>query len=234
MPVGNNLLVSLRKMPEPEAALVLHPVGVLRVSQRTLPLDLKLDKVGSQKPSDVNRFSVKVSAGGLGKKDDVIEQFAPAQFREFDDAKKLSQPAYGDEHGGLDLSVAGQQLASSRMVRRVVRYEEIIIDTGFKRFARRFAGFAGSLFEFFLGGASVSKSELSQFEKKKLQPFAEKIAVQPETYTVAFQATNKACAAEAVSFASAASAQDYLDRQIAKDANLVNAIHVIPEYEKAA
>jgi hypothetical protein len=207
---------------------------VLRVSQRAVPLDLALDKVGNQKPNDVNRLTIAVSAGGLSKTADVVEQFAPAQFRDFDDAQKLSQPAYGPEHGGLDLSVAGQQLASSRMVRRVVRYEEIIIDTGYKRFARKFRKFAGSMFEFFLRGASVSKSELSQFEKKKLQPFADKIAVQPETYTVAFQATNQAYAADAVSFISAASAQDYLNSQIARDANLADALHVIPEFEKAA
>ncbi len=234
LPVGNNLLVSLRKLPEAETALVLHPVGVLRVSQRAVPLDLTLDKIGNQKPSDVNRLAVTVAAGGLGKKGDVVEQFAPAQFRDFDDAQKLSQPAYGPEHGGLDLSIAGQQLASSKMVRRIVRYEEIIIDSGFKRFARRFSRFAATLFQFFLAGASVSKSELSQFEKKKLQPFKEKIVVQPETFTVAFQATNKTYAAEAASFASAASADDYLNRQIAKEPNLRNALHVIPEFEKAA
>ena len=234
LPAGNNLLVSLRKLPEAEAALVLHPVGVLRVSQRAVPLDLTLDKVGNQKPNDVNRLTIAVGAGGLSKTGDVTEQFAPAQFRDFDDAQKLSQPAYGPEHGGLDLSVAGPQLASSRMVRRVVRYEEIIIDTGYKRFARRFGKFAGSLFEFFLRGASVSKSELSQFEKKKLQPFADKIVVQPESFTVAFQATNQAYAADSVSFVSAASAQDYLNRQIARDANLADTLHVIPEFEKAA
>jgi hypothetical protein len=234
LPVGNNLFVSLRKMPEAEAGLVLHPVGVLRVSQRAFPLDLTLDKIGNQKPSDVKRLAVSVAAGGLGKKGDVLEQFAPAQFRNFDDAQKLSQPAYAPEHGGLDLSVQGQQLASSQMVRRVVRYEEIIIDSGFKRFARKFSEFAGTLFQFFLAGASVSKSELSQFEKNKLQPFKEKIAVQPETFTVAFQATNKTYAADAASFTSAASAHDYLNRKIAKDANLRDALHVIPEFEKAA
>jgi hypothetical protein len=164
----------------------------------------------------------------------VFEQFAPAQFRNFDDAQKLSQPAYGPEHGGLDLSVAGQQLASSKMIRRIVRYEQIIIDSGFKRFAQSFSNFAATLFQFFLAGASVAKSELSQFEKNKLQPFKEKIVVQPQTFTVAFQATNKAYAEETASFSSAASAQDYLNRQIAKDANLRDVLHVIPEFEKAA
>ncbi len=49
LPNGSNLLVSLRQLDPAEAALVLHPVGSLQVSQRSIPLDLHLDKVGSQK-----------------------------------------------------------------------------------------------------------------------------------------------------------------------------------------
>jgi hypothetical protein len=234
LPPANNLLVSLRKLPETEIALVLHPVGVLRVSQRALPLELKLDRVGQQKPSDVNRLTLKVATGGLGKSADAYEQFAPAQFQDMDDAAKLSQQAYGPQHAGVELSVAGAQLASSRMVRRVVRYEEITIDTAFRRHQRRFFAFTGVLFDFFLGGAAVSRSPLSQAGKQKLQPFAEKIALQPEQWTVARQSNNKAFAAEATTFASEASARDYLRRQVATDPNLAESLHVIPGYERAA
>ena len=234
LPAGNNLLVTLRKLPAEEAALVLHPIGVLRVSQRALPLDLKLDKVGTQKPSDVNRLSVVVSGGGLAKKADAIEQFAPAQFQNFNDGDKLSRPAFGPEHAGLDLSAAGEDLRSSAMVKRVVRYEEIIIDSNFKRFARRFRGYLGSLFVFFLGGGSIAKSELSQVKKKQLQPFADKIEVGPETYTVALQASNKAYSAATVSFASEAAARDFLEREARKDPNLAETLHVIPSSERAA
>src|SRR5439155_21950107 len=66
-PASSNLLVSLRKLPS-DGPLVLHPLGVLRVSQRALPLQLKLDKVGAQKPSDVNRLSIAVTGGGLARK----------------------------------------------------------------------------------------------------------------------------------------------------------------------
>ncbi|MGH8603090.1 MAG: DUF6603 domain-containing protein, partial [Gammaproteobacteria bacterium] len=57
IPTSNRLLVSLRKLETVEG-LVLHPLGTLRISQRAVPLDLKLDKVGSQQPSDVNKFSL--------------------------------------------------------------------------------------------------------------------------------------------------------------------------------
>ncbi|HEU4891604.1 MAG TPA: DUF6603 domain-containing protein [Vicinamibacterales bacterium] len=234
LPQGSSLLVSLRKMPEAEAALILHPVGVLRVSQRALPLDLKLDKVGSRKPSDVNRLSLAVLGGGLAKKAEAFDQFAPAQFQNFSDADKLSRPAFAPEHSGLDLSAGGSDLRSSKMVRRVVRYEEIIIDSNFKRFQRRFTGFMGALFNFFLNGAAVTKSELSKAARTRLQPFDDKITVQPDAYTVALQSTNQAFSAEAASFHSEASARDFMARKVAADPSLGDQLHVIPSVEKAA
>ncbi|MHC4074696.1 MAG: DUF6603 domain-containing protein, partial [Planctomycetota bacterium] len=47
LPSNSNILVSLRKLGEADTEqLVLHPVGKLRISQRKIPLDFKLDKVG--------------------------------------------------------------------------------------------------------------------------------------------------------------------------------------------
>lgn len=230
LPAGNNLLVSLRQLdPDPDT-LVLHPVGVLRISQKAIPLDLPIDKVGNQKPSDARRFSVSTSTDGLGKKADTSELFAIAQFQNMEDASKLSRPAYEPQHGGLELSVAGQQLASSKVVQRIVRYEEIIIDNNFKRFVRKFSVLVGSLFGHFLGGASVSKSVLSQSQREKLQPFAEKIAVQPANYVVAFQSTNKSINTEAT-FTSQASANDYMQQQMVRDPSMSDALHVIPSHE---
>ncbi len=234
LPASNNLLVSLRKMTAEEATLILHPLGVLRISQRSLPLELKLDKVGSQKPNDVNRLSMAVAGGGLAKKADAFERFAPAQFQNFSDSDKLSKPAFSEERSGLDLSAGGADLRSSVAVKRIVRYEEIIIDTNFKRFQRRFQGLFGSLFTFFLAGNAVARSELSMARKRELRPFEEKIAVSAETYTVAFQSTNQAYAPDSVAFHSEASAREYLNRKVAEDGSLAETIHVIPGYERAA
>jgi hypothetical protein len=234
LPPGTSLLVSMRKMPESEAALILHPVGVLRISQRAVPLDLKLDKIGSQKPSDVNRVSLTVTGGGLAKKADTFEQFAPAQYQNFSDADKLSRPAFAPQHSGLDLSASGEDMRSSNMARRVILYEEIIIDSNFKRFSRRFRAFSGVLFEFFLNGSAVTRCELSQAATKKLKPFDDKIELKTDTYTVAFQANNKAVSSEAIAFHSEASARDYLKSQVTADPALADQIHVIPSFERAA
>jgi hypothetical protein len=120
------------------------------------------------------------------------------------------------------------------MVRRIVRYEEVLLDSNFKRFARRFFEFTSTLFTFFLHGASVAQSDLSQGKRKRLQPFADKVDLQAETFTVAFQSTNRAYSASAATFASEASARDFLAREVAQDPNLAETLHVIPGYERAA
>lgn len=232
-PESSNLLVSLRKLPDSDG-LVLHPVGTLRVSQRAVPLDLTLDKVGNQSPSDVNRLRIDVTGGGLVKKGDALEQFAPAQFQNFSDSDKLSRPAYVSEHGGVDLGGSAGDLGTQKLVKRVVRYEEVILDTNVGRATNPFFEFASGLFAHFLRGGSVTKSDLSKTRKSKLDPFPDKVKVGPDTYTVAFQSDNRAFSAESASFSSEASAREFLSRRIDEDPNLADALHVIPSFERAA
>ncbi|MBI1279612.1 MAG: hypothetical protein GC179_15905 [Anaerolineaceae bacterium] len=229
LPATSNLLVSLRKL-DPTDALVLHPVGTLRVSQKAVPLDLNIDKVGNQKPDDAKRFSIEVVIGGLGKAADATEQFAIAQYQNMDDATKLSRPSYQQLNGGVQLSVSGQQLKSSHAVRRVVRYEQIIIDNNYKRFRKRFSIFVFGLFNHFLGGAAISKSALSVSVKTQYQPFKEKVTVAQEGYTVAYQANNKAYTGS-TTFNSEAAARDFMQQAIAEDPNRAEALHVIPHFE---
>ena len=72
-------------------------------------------------------------------------KFAIAQYQNLDDATKLSRPSYQALNGGVEISVAGQQLKSSHAVRRIVRYEQIIIDNNYKRFKKRFSIFIFAL-----------------------------------------------------------------------------------------
>jgi hypothetical protein len=232
LPASSNLLVALRKLEGTGETLVLHPAGALHISQKAVPLDLTIDKVGNQKASDAKHFKLTVSGGGLEKKGDAFEQFAIAQYQNMDDASKLSRSAYERVHGGIELSVAGQELDSSKVVKHIVRYEQVVIDTNYKRYLQRFTMFVGSLFNHFLQGASVSKSLLSQCYQQQMVPFADKIQVNEETYTVAFQSNNKAVNNEAT-FKSQTMALEYMNQTVAEDPNQADALHVIPQYEVA-
>ncbi len=232
LPDANNLLVSLRKLEEDDG-LVLHPVGFLRISQRKVPLDLTLDKFGSQKPSDANKFSLGLQPNGLDVKAEAEEQFAIAQFQEMDDQKKLSQPDFEMQQSGLELSVGGQQLKTGLAVKRIIRYEKIIIDTNFKRFVLRFFNQFVLLFTHFLKGNAVTKLTISQHQQRQKQPFEEKIRVDANAYTVANVMDNTPFNGGST-FRSQASAREYLNDQIAQNPNLQASLHIIPENETTA
>ena len=232
LPVGSNLLVSLRKLSELETAQVLHPLGTLRISQRAVPFDMKIDKVGSQQPSDANDFTLKPTAG-LSKVEDTNEQFAKAQYLKMSDSEKLSQRAFDPLHGGVLLSAGAQQLGSTKMAKRHIRYEQIIIDNNFKRFTRRFKTFTNKFLSHYFNGAAVTKSELSKHTKSQLDPFVDdpKVKVKDTGFTVAFTENNKAFGAQAMNFANETLANQFIQTQVAANPELHEALHVIPEYE---
>jgi len=230
LPTGSNLLVALRELDQADEELVLHPVGTLQVSQKLMPLDLDVNKFGSQTISDAKRFTIEVAAGGLDKARDAEDQFALAQFQAMDDATKLSRPPFQAQHSGVDLSVEGEQARSSRAVKRTIRYEEIIIDNNYLRFVRRFTLDVSGLFIHFLKGASVSQSSLSKAHKSKLKPYDEAIVTHQEGYAVAFQENNKTVSSQAA-FSSEAQARDYMRQMVSADPKLADAVHVIPQFE---
>jgi hypothetical protein len=230
-PSATQRLVTLRALDEQEAELVLHPSGVLRFSQRALPLEITLDKVGNQKPSDANRLALTVTGGSLVKRADASELFAPAQFQSFTDAERLSRPAFTAQHSGLELSASGADLRCGRLVKRVVRYEEVILDTNFKRLSKPYKPFNLVLFQLFLGGGAASRASISQAVASKLAPFSDRITVGEDEYAVAYQATNHPHSPESASFASEASAREYLDRTVADDPTLAGVLHVLPACE---
>jgi hypothetical protein len=233
LPPGANALVSLRKLDPAEEGLVLHPVGTLRVSQRAVPLGLTVTKVGEQRPSDVRKLTLGVAAGGLAKRGDALESFAPAQFQDFDDAAKLAKPAYESYPGGIELSVDGDQLASGQTVRRIVRYELSTIDTNYRRFVRRFHTFPVSVFDHLLDGASVTRSPLSQHAGSRLRPFDDTVGLAAETFVVASTADNTAAGGTAV-FSSEAMAREDLAARLRDDPALDGTLHVLPGFEVAA
>jgi hypothetical protein len=234
LPPAGRLFVSLRDLGS-AAALVLHPVGTLQISQRFAPLNFPLDKVGSQKPSDVKRVAAAVQAGALAVKGATREKFAPAQYRDMDDAAKLSAPAFEPLESGIELGAAGQPWATGPLALRNVRYEVIIIDKAFERFRIRFFKFWDGLFAHFRGGASVARASVSLANERRMQPFASKVEVAEDQFTVAFQANGRAYA-PAATFGSYAEAQAHLEATVRLDPALSETIHVIPnaEVNKAA
>ena len=229
-PAGGAPLVNLRALGPAEADIVLHPLGTLFVQQRAVPLDIHVEKVGSERAADVSQCNVDAVDSGLVKVSDAVDMFALAQFQNLSDAQKLSLPAFEREHAGVELAPDGAAMASTRAVRRSARYEEIVIDSVGRK-ANSLVTYNATLFEHFLGGASVARSPLAQAERTLRQPFSDRITVPGDSYVVASTRDNTA---DGPVFSTQAQARTHLDALLAGDPNRVDALHVIPSMEAAA
>ncbi|WP_433380552.1 DUF6603 domain-containing protein [Streptosporangium sp. CA-115845] len=212
------------------AETTLHPDGVLRVSQKAVPLGLTLDKVGTQRPTGANHLTITPN-GPLVRVADAHEEFAPAQFVEMSDADKLSRPAFETQRSGVDLAAAGDDLRTSGMAKRVVRYEEILHDRSFTREHQRLAAYREGLFSFLLRDNAMARSPISRASRDRLRPPGETVTVSGESYTVAYTADNRA---HAPAFAGAAAAHEFRAGLIADDPAMADAVHVIPSFEVAS
>ena len=231
-PSSSGLLVSLRQLDPGDTDLVLHPVGSLHVSQRLVPLDLTLDKVGSQTPSDGNRLALAVTSAALAKVRDLQEPFAPAQFQDTDDATKLSQPAFSPQDSGIELAPSGQAIGTGTALTRTVRYDLTIVDTRLQPPKRtRFFGYPGGLFNHWLGGNAIARSDLSRAQTTLRQPYDTSVSLAAETYAVASQSDNTVLSATAGAFTSRAAALDHLNQAVAADPGLAGTLHVLPSFE---
>ena len=230
LPPSLHLLVTLREIELGENELILHPLGTLQFSQRAVPLEKLLDKVGERKPSDVKRLHVRPKSSELAKLDDTREQFAPGQFEKLDAAAKLSRKSYELMVSGLSLGWNDLPFKARKLVKRRVRYEEEIIDSNYRRSGSRFTVRPSHLFDFFLRGSAVALSSISQRQKALREPFTDKVEVAQDGFVVANRDDNLPYSS-AATFQSEAEAHDHLNSLEAVER--VN-LHVIASWELAA
>jgi hypothetical protein len=230
-PASSSLSVSLREIDVAQE-LVLHPLGALRISQRALPLELSIQKVGNQKTSDIERAVIKVTASGLVEKAKVREPFATAQFIELDAAAKLSAPGYEKQVAGTDLSVSGTDVRTSHAVKRVVLHELITIDNNYKEHVQNFFNAGKLWFLNLLGSNATARSKLSQASKAAKVPFSEQVTASVPGFVIA-DASNNTAWEGAATYGSHAKAKDALAEQIKADPAMAGKFHVIPSAEAA-
>lgn len=254
---GTNPLVTLRQLP-PGDNVVLHPLGSLFVQQRAIPLDVRIERVGAQRPSDGKRFTVApVQGNGLVRRSVTSDKFAMAQFQDMDDAAKLSRPAYETQDAGLELVAEGGAIASPRVVRRSARYELNIIDNeapGMVTTVRAAAAPVRSgrvrgrlytpppaVFGQLLAGSSTARSPLSRQEARQRQPFTaeETVRVPGGRFVVAYLRNNQqafppaTASATSPSFRSASTAEDAMADWIRAEQALAGQLHVLRQAEVA-
>ncbi|MDQ2624398.1 MAG: hypothetical protein M3Y20_04470, partial [Actinomycetota bacterium] len=228
MPPNASPLVALRELDPLVDVLVLHPVGTLEITQRLVPLAESISKLGNARATDVKRAVLELDDPTLDKRGDVIESFAPAQFNDLKDAERLSRKSFEPGQGGIELSAAGAVLRSGPLVRRVVRYELITVDTSWEaRVKKRFQLAIHGVFNFFVHGGALAHHALSAQQLGLAQPWAEKVQTSPEGFALASTVDNTIVA----TFLNANQATDHLAAQVAADASLAGTLHVVPAFE---
>src|SRR6185369_15881474 len=93
LPDGASAAVTLLPVKPTDKTLLAHPLGVASVSEKVVPLDLKIARYGNATPSDGNLFSISdvtINAVDVPKQNSQ-DYFACGQFLKLSDADKLSK-----------------------------------------------------------------------------------------------------------------------------------------------
>lgn len=232
IPPHSHLQVSIREIDDTGKTIIVHPFGILTVSQKVVPLNLKIDKFGNQKPKDTNQFRINEvrSNGDVLATTDVEEFFAPAQFFEMEDAQRLSRKSFEKYPSGVRIA-ASEKLNSDHYTKKDVEYELTYIDT---RLVLVFRGekYTPPLLAFaaLLNGNAIAKSDLA-FAKKAKSPLAPKeVTVKQERFAVVGTSDLKLFAGTELA-SSEAKAYNNMSELIANDSDLADKIQVVPQYE---
>ena len=233
LPKGANLMVSMREIPSDEQAdqLILHPFGILQVSQKVAPLNLDINKFGADVPLDLHRY-FQVNSLALGAEifgqdrlDVLKEQFAPAQYQAMTDAQKLSSQSFTQFNSGVRIK-GTDKLQSSYIASLLLEYELIYVP---EKRSVRFWQFFVELFVVLLRNNAAAQSQLA-YEPKRPSPLdAPKTSVKMEEYVVA-NADNLENHLGARVFTSEAEANAARTQLVAQKPELLTKLAVMPKY----
>ncbi|GJL65131.1 MAG: hypothetical protein NPIRA05_01020 [Nitrospirales bacterium] len=232
LPARRHLLVSLKDMDTASQTIIAHPLGVLSVSQKVVPLNVRIDTVGHQHPRDGNEFRVtQVLINGQAHTPSTArESFAPAQFFHKSDEEKLSSQSFEQYDSGIRLSDT-EAFESSHVVRREVDYELSYIDSqrDLPRPPTRVRPY-GLAFQAWAAGGTIARSPLSHAHTRKSALAPQSVRVEQESFAVVTVNELAPAAADHVR-RSEAEALRYMKELIAQTPGLTGRLQTVPAFE---
>ena len=163
LPSNTTQTVSLRKVDAPTGSVLLHPFGVLVVSQKVAPFELTIDKFGNKKPVGDTTFAIATTSSAPS--DEERDEFAVANFVSMSDSEKLARKSFEKLKSGLRLTGnAGAATGSS--VPKDVTYEMSYLNRKQPKPAGKF-GILKGLFDIFSRGAAATRTPLSVGTRKR-------------------------------------------------------------------
>ena len=134
LPEGKVQLVALTSpiTKDTDPPIRIEPFSILVISQKYAPLDLYLEQMGNKEISDHHLISMQSVTLGVdtAPQETIQDVFAAAQFKNLNDAEKLSRPSFEKFNSGVKARYASGNLnfKHGEAVRREHNYEQIIID----------------------------------------------------------------------------------------------------------
>jgi hypothetical protein len=238
-PADRHRLESLRELAVPDL-LVVHPVGTLRISQKVVPLNLPIERVGSQRPADGPQYAitgVQVGATAEPAPPAAQESFAPAQFFDLTDAEKLASPSFQPFDSGIRVGDPDQR-RTGYAAARAVRYERKYIDA--QRDQRLGGPATGGLadvdvltFNAWTRHGALARSDLS-FARRRPSPLApDPVGVVEERFAIV-NMMDLTPVGEAGVLHTERGALARRDALIAADPRLKDTLQVVPAFEMSA
>ena len=226
LPSNTHHTVTLKKIEQPPDRIVLHPFGILAVSQKIVPFGIEINKFGNQKPGGTTLFDLTFSGGGTTE---VREEFAMANFLRLSDSDKLSRKSFEKLRSGLRFST-GDSSQYGANVQKEVNYELSYVHKkkGLTRKGGLFTMFA-SVFSMLSKGSAVTQNAFSVSKVNGGTPPAKLDTGDPE-YMVVNSSDLGLHAPDMVARTSTEAYQLY-DQLVASDPSLKGKVMVVSSHE---
>lgn len=189
LPPATALQATLRELPEEE--LILHPAGQLTVRQDRLPMGMRFDKIGNERPNDYQGFRFAIEQ--YGDADATKDFFAPAEFIKLSDSQRLSRNAFERMQSGRTVTGRTDLVSSAQSQAAAVRnyrFEQLIIDGPdfFLRPADRSKGdMQQADYDTFVKGNAVSRSTMGRQQRFRQQEAQPAVRTRPVAYGIVDQ-----------------------------------------------
>jgi hypothetical protein len=244
LPENRTLLVTVKTIDSAQSVLIIHPVAYISVKQDVVPLDITLDKYGTQKisPTSINKFSMEsLSIGGslATEYTETTESFAPAQFFNMKDEDKLKSKSFEQKKNGI-ISKGDEKIVVNSAISKSVSYDVTRIDSEFGKYdrikANQYATFNGDTnfnFAAFIDGGAIGKSSLSKANKIKKEFVLNKVRLENELYVIVNTESLEPYNNDLSSYTlgSRSDAIELLNNILASNPELEGSLAVVPEFE---
>jgi hypothetical protein len=236
LPANRHRLESLREAPPGPADVRVHPIGTVKISQKVVPLNVAVDRVGSQRPSDGRTFAIANVQVGTGSTASGAAQdlFAPALFFAMTDAEKLASASFASFDSGV--RVGDDRQHTGYAAAREVQYELKYIDSARDQRLGRPGGLVVvdvTAFHTWTLQGAIAKSELSFARRRKSHLAPEEVATLRERFAVVRSADLQPFDDDSV-MEGERSAFARRNALIAADPALRGSLQVVPVFEMRA